>query len=332
MFNETFVTDDKMLFKKYSIRVADSRNLPKKTGKGKVFGHHGEILQGKFFVSGSIYRGLATQPCNVYFSTAEFTPRAALGIDVYPCWKTKSKNACELLLIQMGLHEKIGGVLKIETNIPPCLGNGSSTADIVAAIKAVCNAFDFVLTDDEIARITVMAEKASDSIMYDRPVLFAHRRGFVLEELGNTLPPVDVLGFNTDPSGNGIETLSLPPADYNWKEIESFKPLVGLLRRSVFLGDPELLGIVATASARINEKFLPKLGFKDIERIATLTGAVGIQVAHSGSVVGIMYDGRRSQEVRDRKTSAAMKAVRSLGFKNICRFSTINAGGMLYEN
>ena len=56
------------------------------------------------------------------------------------------------------------------------------------------------------------------------------------------------------------------------------------------MGDAYLIGRVASASARINQRFLPKPKFSEIERIAADTGAVGIQVAHSGTVAGLMFD------------------------------------------
>lgn len=53
-----------------------------------------------------------------------------------------------------------------------------------------------------------------------------------------------------------------------------------------------MLGRVATASARINERFLPKPRLTEIEAIGDRFGAIGVQVAHSGTVVGLMFDGR----------------------------------------
>lgn len=50
----------------------------------------------------------------------------------------------------------------------------------------------------------------------------------------------------------------------------------------------ELLGAVATRSALLNNKRLPKPYLEDIIEITTELGLLGVNVAHSGSIVGIL--------------------------------------------
>jgi hypothetical protein len=112
--------------------------------------------------------------------------------------------------------------------------------------------------------------------MFDqRALLFAQRRGVLLEDLGQPLPNLEVLGFNTDPEG--VDTLRFPPARYTWAEIEAFRPLLGLLRQAVRHQDAELCGRVATASARIQHLPSPLIGW----RRWWARGRSGLQVAHS---------------------------------------------------
>src|SRR5205814_743176 len=82
--------------------------------------------------------------------------------------------------------------------------------------------------------------------------------GRVIEDLGGALPPIDMLGFNTDGRGTGVDTLAHPVPHYSSVEIESFRVALGLLRRAVRDADPSLLGRVATLSSRINQRYLPK--------------------------------------------------------------------------
>src|SRR6185295_10062531 len=103
-----------------------------------------------------------------------------------------------------------------------------------------------------IADLAVRAEIASDPLMFgDRVVLFAHREGHIIEDLGDCLPPLEVVGFNTDPHGNGINTLAYKPARYSWWDIEAFRAIIGLMRRAVQTQSSQLVGRVASASARI---------------------------------------------------------------------------------
>src|SRR5262249_12428278 len=143
---------------------------------------------------------------------------------------------------------------------------GSSTSDVTATIRAVAKALDVRLSREVIAHLAVKAETASDPIMFgSRAVLFDHRGGGIIEDFGGQLPALEVVGFNTDPTGAGIDTLNFPPARYRWNEIEAFRPLVGLMRRAVHAQNARLVGRAASASARINQRFLPTPHFDRLE-------------------------------------------------------------------
>jgi uncharacterized protein involved in propanediol utilization len=144
----------------------------------------------------------------------------------------------------------------------------------------------------------------------DRVVLFAHRDGMVLETLGHRLPPLLVVGCDTQP-GVRVDTLGLPPADYDDREVATFGVLRSALRRAVAAGDAALLGKVATASARINQRFLPKPGLADLLELGRRHGGCGIQVAHSGTVAGLVFDASRPDAVAGARRCAA--AIESLG-------------------
>lgn len=255
-------------------------------GRGSAHAHHGEILQGMFpGPDGRPMRGLVTLPCPRFRSIASFSLDSG-RLTVDPEWKWKARNAASLTLERFGMEE-VEGTLAIASDVPPKLGMGSSTSDVVAAIRAVAKALDASLASEEIAGIAVQAETASDSTMFsERVVLFAQRDAVVLEDFGLPLPPLEVLSFDT---GKGVDTLSFPPAQYNAEELKEFEELVPLLRRGIEELSPKLIGEVATASSLINQRHLPKPKFPRLLEIAERTGAVGVQVAHSGSVVGFLF-------------------------------------------
>ncbi|PYP83923.1 MAG: hypothetical protein DMF61_21570 [Blastocatellia bacterium AA13] len=256
---------------------------------GYANAHHGEIFQGVLADSGGrLRRGLVSLVCDVMTSEAIFQPDDTGIVSVDPVWKTKARRAVELTLEYLGQRE-VGGRLVIESTIPPRWGMGSSTSDVTAAIRAACG--EIKLSPHIVAALAVQAETASDSLMFgNRAVLFAHREGVIIEDFGGALPPLEVVGFNTDPTGSGVDTLSYTPARYGWREIEAFRPLVGLMRQAVQMQSPHLAGRVATASSRINQRYLPKPHFDKIERLAEDTGALGVQVAHSGTIAGLLFD------------------------------------------
>lgn len=272
---------------------------------GFATAHHGEILQGIFpLAGGGLERGLVTLPCDLFHSRASFEPRRARRVVVEPADRSKAASAARLVLDRLGAPG-LGGRLRIDSTVPVGWGLGSSTCDVTAALRAAAGSLGVRLSPDEVATLAVAAETASDSLMYDRGVLFAQRRGLVLRELGGTLPPLLVLGCNPlPPEAAAIDTLAMPPAAYDWWEAEAFRPLLALLHRGIATRDPRLVGRVASASSRINQRFCPKPRFAELERIAAEHGALGLQVAHSGSVVGLLFD------PRDRTSATALPRAR----------------------
>jgi len=292
--------------------------MPKR-GSGTAIGHHGEILQCVQEVAGRLHRVLVSLPCGILRSTAVFVPRRAHGLTVDPPWKVKALRAAELTLERCGPRRS--GWITVRSNIPPCWGLGSSTADVTAVIRAVAAAFGRMLSPEEIGDLAVRSEYASDSVMCeDCAVVFAHREGLVLERLDGHLPPLEVLGFNTDPTQMGVDTLRFDRARYSSWEVEAFRPLLGLLRHAVHVQDSSLLGLVASASARMNQRFLPKPHFDQLETIAETTGAVGLQVAHSGSVAGILFEPRTAE--LDERVRSGQALLRELGCETTWRFRT----------
>jgi uncharacterized protein involved in propanediol utilization len=270
-------------------------------GEGAVLAHHGEIVQGMFYSpDGTPEHALVTLPCALWRTSARFRPLRSGPLTVEPAKRPRALMAARLTLDALG-RTGWGGSLRIDSSVPLRWGCGSSTTDVLSTIRAVADAFGETLEPAWIARISVAAETASDSLMYgpERAVLFAQRRGSVLQDLGGPLPPVRVLGVNTE--GGGMETLSLPPIAYTAWEIEAFGPILGLLRRAIERQDPALLGRVATASTLINQRHRPKTALPELMRIAEWTDALGVQVAHSGTVVGLLYaPGNAANEEMDR--------------------------------
>jgi uncharacterized protein involved in propanediol utilization len=265
-------------------------------GIGHAPAHHGELLQGMFHDgTGALRRALVTLPCPDRQSRAVFYPsQSHWGIVGTPAL-TKVRRAAILALREFSRHPSPakGGQIEITSDIPRAIGMGSSTSDVIATIRAVANYHAVSLSPEEVGRLAVLAEAASDSTMIDdRVVLFAHRDGVVLESFGHRLPPLIVVGCDTEP-GTRVDTLGHPPADYDDREIGTFGVLRAALRRAVSTDDVALLGRVATASARINQRFLPKPNLDVLLEVCLRHGGCGVQVAHSGTVAGLMFDARR---------------------------------------
>jgi uncharacterized protein involved in propanediol utilization len=266
-------------------------------GVGDASAHHGELLQGVFEDhDGRVHRALVTLPYPERGSQAQFYPSDHHWGIVGTPELSKVRRAAILALRRFSTHPGPvkGGQIEIVSDVPRGIGMGSSTSDVTATIRAVADFYGVLLSHEEVGRMAVRAECASDSIMIDdRVVLFAHREGVVLETFGPRLPPMVVVGCDTQP-GVHVDTLEFPPARYDDREIAAFQVLRAALRRAVACGDVELLGRVATSSARINERFLPKPGLAQLLDLGRRLGGCGIQIAHSGTLAGLIFDARRA--------------------------------------
>jgi uncharacterized protein involved in propanediol utilization len=87
--------------------------------------------------------------------------------------------------------------------------------------------------------------------------------------------------------------------------------------------DPVLVGRIATASSRINQRFLPKPQFEQLQSIAECRGALGVQVAHSGTVAGLLFD--PSDPHTNAAAARAWDDMVGLGLSRTYRFRTAPA-------
>jgi uncharacterized protein involved in propanediol utilization len=290
------------------------RPVDSEAGVGFASAHHGELLQGMFTDGqGRLRRALVTLPDPSRGSHAAFYPSENHWGVVGTPELIKVRRAAILALRELSTQPSPakGGQVEIVSNVPRGVGMGSSTADVTATIRAVADYHGVSLSREEVGRLAVLAECASDSIMIDdRVVLFAHRDGVVLETFGHRLPPMVVVGCDTQP-GTKVDTLGLQPAEYDDREIGAFQVLRAATRRAVATEDVELLGRVATASARINERFLPKPCLEPLLEMCLGLGGCGVQVGHSGTVAGLIFDARRPNV--DLAVRQAIAGIRAMG-------------------
>jgi uncharacterized protein involved in propanediol utilization len=259
-------------------------------GTGVAGHHHGELFQGSVWRDGELVPCLITMPGRGVGSAARFREGGAL--EVVPAWKLKASRAARLTLTHLDVP--VEGWLELECSVATGVGLGSSTSDVVAAIRAVAAAWGADLDAGTVARLAVEAEGASDPIMFDRQMLlFAQRQGRVLESFGAWIPRFAVMSFDSDPAGGGVDTLGLPVPAYTSDELTAFEHLV--TRARVAFGQRDSgalasLAAVATESATLNQRFLPLRNFEQVCRLAEEFGALGLQIAHSGTIGGLLFE------------------------------------------
>ena len=149
------------------------------------------------------------------------------------------------------------------------------------------------------------------------PVLLVNEDGDILDVLGREFPALAILRVPMSPL-HPVTAAAFPAPRYNALEIKTFAMLRSLLRRAIRDAEAPLLGQVATASARIHQRRLPKPRFNVLLNIAVSFGACGVSVSHGGNGAALIFNPKKRDFYRSMQ--GATWALRELG---ICRDNSL---------
>ncbi|MES0213366.1 hypothetical protein NKJ93_30470 [Mesorhizobium sp. M0028] len=249
-------------------------------------GTFGELLQGQLPM-GSLpcdCHFLITMPIAI-FTRAYFIPiPGARRVTVYPPHKVKAKRLAENLVIALGTS---GGILLLQSEIPEGKGLASSSADLVATARSIACCLKRRVRTSLIEKL--MAEiEPSDGVMYPGVVAYQQRACSLLFFLGQ-MPPLAIVGID---EGGTVETV-----DYDQRRGEistsrrtEYQELLDRARIAIPRGDTATIGRIATASALLHQEQAPKRHLNSMLEASEATGALGVVVAHSGTMIGILLD------------------------------------------
>ncbi|MCX7795748.1 MAG: hypothetical protein N2380_04435 [bacterium] len=167
-------------------------------------------------------------------------------------------------------------------------GMGSSTADIASTILGVGALFDTKLDNNTIAHIAVSIEP-TDSIVFEDITLFDSLKG----EIILPLVPVPSLKVIVLEGKGSVDTLDYHSkvGDKLYSYSKEWDNIYSKMEHALKIGDWFKVGESAIESARIQQNILPKPYLDDIIECALNFGAYGVNIAHSGTAVGIFMDG-----------------------------------------
>lgn len=268
-----------------------------------VPGTCGELVQGT--LAGNNF--LVTCPVNWFSRVTVITGRAAprppgrapgTGTGrriVFPADRIKTAQAVRKALDREG-YPGLGAVIDVASSLPIGKGMGSSTADLSAACFAVAAALGRRLSPESVAEIALSIEP-SDATFSRGIVLFDHVEGQIYEQLGEPFP----LGVLALDFGGAVDTLEFHRrqdlAGLNAANETAVSRALELVRESLRRQDPARLGEGATISALANQLILPKPNLEALIEYALSRGAYGVNVAHSGTVAGVLLPpGREAEE------------------------------------
>ncbi|RRI01769.1 hypothetical protein EH240_14105 [Mesorhizobium tamadayense] len=255
-------------------------------GEAVCCGTFGELLQGQLPV-GSLpldLHFLVTMPIAL-FARAHFIPiEGTRSVTVFPPHKVKAKQLAENLVIAL---DASGGMLLLQSEIPEGKGLASSSADLVATARSIAYCFKRIVPTSLIEKL--MAEiEPSDGVMYPGVVAYQQRACTLLSFLGQ-MPPLAIVGID---EGGTVETV-----DYDQRRGEisashraEYQQLLDRARMAIPQGDTATIGRIATASAVLHQERAPKEHLNSMLKASEATDALGVIVAHSGTMIGIILD------------------------------------------
>lgn len=281
-------------------------------GLVKVPGSCGELVQGT--IKGIDF--LVSCPINIY-------SEVRVALNGSPRLTAKESRAKALLAVEktqdyLGLKQ--GGKVLVESQLPIGKGMASSTADISAACWATAQALEKELTAEEVASIALSIEP-SDGLMFPGITLFDHVRGKMRKFLGSA-PALGILVLDL---GGEVDTLCFNQrkdlAKLNQEKESQVLEALHLVEKGIKENNLALVGQGATISSLAHQIILPKPDLPELVAEVRALGALGVNVAHSGTVIGILVE---PEKIRDQEFIELLE--KKLGKKLMASCQLVNGG------
>jgi len=201
----------------------------------------------------------------------------------------KSERALEMALEYFGAKELEGKVsFRRRKSLPVGKGFASSTADIAALLGALADFLGKKVREEEIARLALQIEP-TDSTFFSGWCLFDHLQG----EVFVSLPAPKTLGVVVVELPGEVETLSVDRKRLR-RHFELFacetEKSFEMLERGLEEGDLSLLGRAATISSTIMQEYERNEVFDSLLEALWDIRALGINRAHTGRALGVLFD------------------------------------------
>jgi L-threonine kinase len=212
---------------------------------------------------------------------------------------TKSGDLCF-----SGDYSSEGLLIELINALPVGKGMASSTADIGSAVAALARYMNIDLRAADVAEIALKIEP-TDGVLFDGIVLFDHVAGERFESIGSA-PLLEIIVLEPP---DGIDTVAFNRRKTRNKSVSErlaganeaiIKETIEMVREGLSTFNHAAIGQAATLSARMNQTLLFKPELDDIIEMSQRRGALGVNVAHSGSVFGIILEAGIGHSFLDR--------------------------------
>ena len=186
-------------------------------------------------------------------------------------------------------QENISLEFKIHRNLPTGCGLSSSTADLIASIRATANALNLnEPSPDQITNLIKEIEP-NDGLHYPGISIYDHINSVKHQTLPFLSKQIFIVSIF---SGNKIDTVEFNKCiNYNHikKFIERYDYLISEVSNAIRSNDHQLLFYLSTQSTILWDEFLPNKNLKEILNFSQQTKSLGLINSHSGNLIGFCY-------------------------------------------
>ena len=260
----------------------------------------GEIIQG--WIQGS--EKLVSCPID-WYSEVEITTGLPLA-DERPLVRAMVNQVLAHWQVPAHLSQQIR--IDCRSTIPVAKGMASSTADIAATAVATSRHFGYALDDATLARLCVTLEP-TDSTVFRHLTLFDHNTANTHISCAGS-PAMDILLLESPLTLRTEDYHRLPREQILRSNADELDSAWQQVQQACERNSPALLAQAATRSAVVSQSLLPKPGFHTLMALVEACSLYGLNVAHSGSVVGLLLDREKHdiEEVCWRLDAPALRA------------------------
>lgn len=252
-----------------------------KLATGKSFASFGEVIQGRKS-NGTDF--LVTLPIDLWSECKVKISRRNAPVAVTSYFE-KSKKAALQALDQFGITTGYQLNLHFERSIPIGKGLSSSTADMLATLRALEQAFGFSLSPLNISNIFKKIEP-HDGVMYNNSVAYNHRQGKLLKDLGH-IPDFKLVVLDF---GGHVDSISYNHSlQFSDKITKKYDKLYQKCIDAYLEKNDRLIAKCATKSLKLDLKTNPHPLREELLKRYKEYGALGLINTHSGTCVGLIY-------------------------------------------
>ena len=288
-----------------------------RNGTGVCTASFGELLQGmlpsqrKFLVNFPIRRrSKATVTLSPPRYSAEKEAQIAASHQRFP----KSYKLVRNVLADLGSHDDC--LLEIDSEIPVGKGLSSSTADMVAAIRALGQALSLAFKETYLGQMLTEIEP-NDGLQYAGTSAYHHTTGELIARV-DWVPPFRIFGIDF---GGIVDTVAFneQKMDFPAHQCSRYETLLNDILSALRQHDCAAVGAIASESTRMWQAVRPRTQLDRIFELAAATGSEGVVNTHSGTFIGLLYSPDRrdwadiGEEVRQALPDMATDWFASLG-------------------